>query len=87
MPNFSETLRLKEKAEEDIYFAKLDRELIAALHKKTIGTLSDAERKDARKLSKAYRKDLKKMAKSHLRDHEKLSRHYARKLRKLLHLD
>ena len=30
--DFTEKLRLKGKAEEDLYFAKLDRQLIEALH-------------------------------------------------------
>ena len=34
MTNFAEQLRLAEKAAEDIYFAKVDRELIEALHKR-----------------------------------------------------
>jgi len=34
MAIFSEKIRLKGKAEEDLFFAKLDLELIAALHKK-----------------------------------------------------
>jgi hypothetical protein len=33
MADFSENMRLKGKAEEDLYFAKLDRKLIDALHK------------------------------------------------------
>ena len=33
MTNFPDKLRLKERAEEDIYFARRDRELIAALHR------------------------------------------------------
>lgn len=33
MNGFIEKLRLRERAEEDIYFARLDRELIAALHR------------------------------------------------------
>jgi hypothetical protein len=33
MRTFAEQLRLAEKAAEDIYFAKVDRELLAALHK------------------------------------------------------
>ena len=33
--NFSEKLRLKEKAEEDLYFARRDRELVAALHRRS----------------------------------------------------
>ncbi|CAH0528511.1 hypothetical protein CTH30272_02198 [Allocatenococcus thiocycli] len=32
--DFTEKLRLKGKAEEDLYFAKLDRQLIEALHAK-----------------------------------------------------
>lgn len=34
MPNFVETMRLKGMAEEDIYFARRDRELIIALRQK-----------------------------------------------------
>lgn len=32
MSEFNEKLRLKEKAEEDMYFARRDRELIRAMH-------------------------------------------------------
>jgi len=34
MPGFAEKMRLKEMAEEDIYFAQRDRELIEALRRK-----------------------------------------------------
>lgn len=34
MTDFVETLRLAEKAQEDIYFAKRNRELIEALHRR-----------------------------------------------------
>ena len=34
MGDFVEQLRLAEKAAEDIYFAKINRELIAALHER-----------------------------------------------------
>ena len=34
MSGFVEQLRLAEKAAEDIYFAKINRELIAALHER-----------------------------------------------------
>ena len=41
MNDFIEQLRLAEKAAEDIYFAKVNRELIEALHKqKQAGKLS-----------------------------------------------
>ena len=33
VPDFVETMRLVEKAQEDIYFAKLNRELIENLHR------------------------------------------------------
>ncbi len=32
--DFTQTMRLRGKAEEDIYFAKLDRQLIEAMHEK-----------------------------------------------------
>jgi len=84
MPDFTETMRLKEQAEEDIYFAKLDRELIAALHKETLDTLSTVEAKKAKKLTRSYEKDLNRLAKAHRKDHEQLSHRYWKKLRKLL---
>ena len=34
MTDFVETMRLAEKAQEDIYFAKLNRELIEELHRR-----------------------------------------------------
>jgi len=37
MGDFIETLKLAEKAQEDIYFAKIDRELIEALHRRLAG--------------------------------------------------
>ena len=37
MSGFSETMRLKEMAEEDIYFARKDRELIAELKRRRAG--------------------------------------------------
>ena len=36
MSNFVDTMRLKGMAEEDIYFARRDRELIAALREKRL---------------------------------------------------
>ncbi|MCE2595812.1 hypothetical protein K6Y31_13450 [Motilimonas cestriensis] len=34
MADFTETMRRKGKAEEDIYFARLDRQLIESMHQK-----------------------------------------------------
>ena len=36
MSGFSETMHLKEQAEEDIYFARRDRELILRLHEQEL---------------------------------------------------
>ncbi len=45
---FSDKLRLKEMAEEDIYFARRERELIEAIHRRNragrLGEESDAQR-------------------------------------------
>ena len=46
MTDFPDKLRLKEQAEEDIYFAKRDRERIKALRKKRLA--EQAEEKGAR---------------------------------------
>ncbi len=45
MANFVDKLRLAEKAEEDIYFARIDRELIEALHQQEQREIQTAESK------------------------------------------
>ena len=55
MTDFVETMRLAEKAQEDIYFARISRELIEELHRK-----ADAEKAAAavaEKSAKALRTD------------------------------
>ena len=44
MTDFIERIHLKEKAEENLYFAKLDRKLIRAIHKKRAETVTSKER-------------------------------------------
>jgi hypothetical protein len=60
MSKFVETLKLKELAEEDIFFARRDQELIAALHKRQLAeAVAAAGRKEvrlARRFEKRYRK-------------------------------
>jgi hypothetical protein len=46
MSGFVEQLRLAEKAAEDIYFAKLNRELIEALHRLTEAEKSSSQPAD-----------------------------------------
>lgn len=57
MGDFVEKLRLKEAAEEDLYFAKHDVELIEALHKKKLAKLakcSPGEKKRAKDYEKRF---------------------------------
>ncbi|HYQ70674.1 MAG TPA: hypothetical protein VET88_01970 [Gammaproteobacteria bacterium] len=42
MTDFVETMKLVEKAREDIYFAKVDRELIEELHRRAAAEAADA---------------------------------------------
>lgn len=43
MADFTEKIRLKGKAEEDLYFAELDRKLIQALREKQADKISQEE--------------------------------------------
>ena len=45
MTNFVDQLRLAEQAKEDIYFARIDRELIDALHQRRLFEDADAAEK------------------------------------------
>ncbi len=58
MTDFSEKLRLKELAEEDMYFAQRDRELIQALREKRLSASdqcsSEKDRKRARSFEKKF---------------------------------
>ncbi len=58
-------LWLKGKAEEDIYFAKRDRELIAALRKKKLCKQLDNCDKKSRKLAKKYEDRFENIAEEH----------------------
>jgi hypothetical protein len=61
MSRIVETLRLKELAEEDIYFAKRDQELIRALHRKRLATAVAAETTKDRKLARSFEKRYRKI--------------------------
>ena len=43
MSGFSEIMQLKEQAEEDVYFARRDRELIRALHEQEAAETSTSD--------------------------------------------
>ena len=61
MSKFVETLRLKELAEEDIYFAKRDQQLIQALHDKRLAEAVAAATRENRKLARTYEKRYRKV--------------------------
>jgi phytoene/squalene synthetase len=61
MSKFVETLRLKELAEEDIYFARRDQELIQALHDKRLAEAIAAETRKTRKLARTFEKQYRKV--------------------------
>lgn len=57
MKTFADQLRLAEKAAEDIYFAKVDRELLEALHKRghaQVGSFEPSPGADARAVPFVY---------------------------------
>jgi ATP-dependent exoDNAse (exonuclease V) alpha subunit len=61
MSRFVETLRLKELAEEDIYFARRDQELIQALHERNLAEAVAADTRKARKLARSFEKEYRKV--------------------------
>jgi transcription initiation factor IIE alpha subunit len=61
MSKFVETLRLRELAEEDIYFAKRDLELIQALHNTRLAEAVAATTRKNRKLARTFEKQYRKV--------------------------
>ena len=62
MSDFIGKLKVKGKTEEDIYFAKHDRELIDALHKKRLHKVVKCEDDAEKKIAKEYEKRFEKIA-------------------------
>ena len=61
MSKFVESLRLKELAEEDIYFARRDQELIQALHNQRLAEAVAAATRKKRKLARTFEKQYRKV--------------------------
>jgi hypothetical protein len=83
MSGFPEMLKLKERAEENIYFAKRDLELIKALHERELAKAVDARGKKQKKLAKAFEKEYRKVTKTHRRKPKKLIKAYCKLIRKI----
>lgn len=87
MTTLPDKLRLKALAEEDIYFAKRDRELIAALHKRKLDKHRQLNNRKARKKAKALQKQYAACAANYSKRPKKLVECYralVKKARKLV---
>lgn len=76
MPSWPDKLRLKALAEEDIYFAKRDRELIRALHKRRLAEHLKVDAKKAKKKAKALQKAYADVTVSHKGKPKRLAKYY-----------
>jgi hypothetical protein len=84
MSRFVETLRLKELAEEDIYFAKRDQELIQALHARKLAEAVAADTRKAKKLAKSFEKEYRKVNRTCKKEPLKLMRAIRRLIDRIL---
>ena len=62
MSDFIGKLKVKGKTDEDIFFAKRDRELIEALHKRRLHKVVKCENDAEKKIAKKYEKRFEKIA-------------------------
>ena len=83
MNEFANKMKLKEMAEEDIYFAKRDRELIEALRQKRLKEHVQCPSEGNRDRAKAYEKKFKKITRKHRDDPESMIEAYRKLIRKI----
>ena len=76
MAGFVEKLRLKEMAEEDIYFAERDLELIEALHRKKLGNHVQCSSDKGGDQAKAYEKEFRRLTEKHRKKPRRLLKAY-----------
>ena len=74
MSGFIDKLSLKGMAEEDIYFAKRDRELIEALHKKQLHKVVHCKKDNSKERTKQYEKRFEAIADKHKGKPKRLAR-------------
>ena len=86
MTNWPDKLRLKALAEEDIYFAKRDRELIEALHERRLAKHLKVDAKKAKKKAKTLQKAYAEVTLSNWGRPKRLARSYRGLIRKALKL-
>ncbi len=86
MTNWPDKLRLKALAEEDIYFAKRDRELIKALHKRRLAKHLKVDTKKAKKKAKRLQKAYADVTIGHKDRPKRLAKFYRGLIKKALRL-
>jgi hypothetical protein len=86
MPGWPDKLRLKALAEEDIYFAKRDRELIKALHERRLAKLLKVDAKKAKKKAKTLQNAYADATLSHKDKPKRLAKYYRGLIKKALRL-
>ncbi len=86
MSNFVEKLRLKGMAEEDIYFAKRDIELIEALRKKKLAKLAKCNggKEKHKKQAESFERRFESMTDKHKKKPRKLLRAYQDLLKEIV---
>jgi hypothetical protein len=84
MSKFVEKLRLKELAEEDLFFAKQDVELIEALRRKKLAKLADCGGDKEQALAEDFEKRFDAVTEKHRKKPRKLLRRYRSLLDEIL---
>ncbi|NCA69325.1 MAG: hypothetical protein EOM91_04335 [Sphingobacteriia bacterium] len=80
MKDFVDKMRLKEMAEEDIFFAKQDIELIDALQKKKLVKLAKCGGSDEKQQAEAFQERFEAISEKHKKKPRKLLKSYRRLL-------
>ena len=74
MSNFVEKLRLKEMAEENLYFAKQDLDLIKVLHKKKLAKVAECGDEKCQAMVEGFEKRFDQIKSKHKKKPRKLYR-------------
>lgn len=81
MSDFEKKLHLKEMAEEDIYFARRDRELIEALRRKRLAKEVDCSSSDGQ--VRVYQKKFRKITRKHAEKPKRMRKAIRKLIRKI----
>ncbi len=83
MNDFAEKLRLKGMAEEDVYFAKRNAELIDALRKKKLSKLAKCDGREHKKRAEEFERRFESATDKHKKKPRKLLRAYRSLLKEI----